>query len=68
MKIIERRVLRGPNIHSHRPCFLAVLDLEDLDEVSSAQLPGFTDAPRVTRAASSSVFTRVPTWRTSSST
>jgi cyanophycin synthetase len=42
MKIIERRVLRGPNIHSHQPCFLAVLDLEALDEVSSADLPGFT--------------------------
>lgn len=43
MKISERRMLRGPNIHSHRPCFMAVLDLEDLDEVSSAQLPGFTE-------------------------
>ncbi|MFL6699825.1 MAG: cyanophycin synthetase [Vitreoscilla sp.] len=43
MKIIERRVLRGPSIHSYNPCFLAVLDLEELDEVSSAQIPGFTD-------------------------
>jgi cyanophycin synthetase len=43
MKIIERRMLRGPNIHSHRPCFLAVIDLEELDEVPSSALPGFTD-------------------------
>ena len=43
MKIIERRVLRGLSIHSYSPCFLAVLDLEELDDVSSAQIPGFTD-------------------------
>jgi cyanophycin synthetase len=43
MKIVEHRLLRGPNIHSPRPAFLAVLDLEDLDEVSSAALPGFAD-------------------------
>ncbi|HEX6707232.1 MAG TPA: cyanophycin synthetase [Albitalea sp.] len=43
MKIIERRVLRGPNIHSLGPCFMAVLDLEELDEVASSALPGFTD-------------------------
>src|SRR3954447_24008117 len=44
MNIVERRVLRGPSIHSYGPCYLAVLDLEDLDDVSSAQIPGFTDA------------------------
>lgn len=44
MKILERRMLRGPNIHSDRPCFLAVLDLESLDDVSSASVPGFVDA------------------------
>jgi len=43
MKIIERRLLRGPNIHSLRPCFLAIVDLEDLDEVPSSAIPGFTD-------------------------
>jgi len=41
MKITERRVLRGPNLHSHKPCFLAVLDLEELDEVPSSAVPGF---------------------------
>ena len=44
MKIIERRVLRGPNLHSHEPCFMAVLDLEGLDEVSPSGLPGFIAA------------------------
>src|SRR5256885_761574 len=43
MKIVERRMLRGPNLHSHAPCYMAIVDLEDLDEVSSADLPGFTD-------------------------
>src|SRR3712207_5925120 len=40
MKVVEQRVLRGPNIHSPRPAFMAVLDLEDL---SSAAVPGFAD-------------------------
>lgn len=43
MRIVERRLLRGPNLHALRPCLVAVLDLEDLDEVSSAQVDGFTD-------------------------
>jgi cyanophycin synthetase len=43
MKVVERRVLRGPNLHSRSPCFMAVLDLEQLDEVSSTDVPGFTD-------------------------
>src|SRR3954470_5655258 len=43
MKIVEQRVLRGPNIYSPRPAFLAVLDLEDLDDVSSAAIPGFAE-------------------------
>jgi len=43
MKVVERRLLRGPSIHSFSPCFLAVLDLEALDDVSSTALPGFVD-------------------------
>jgi cyanophycin synthetase len=43
MKVLEKRILRGPNIHSPRPCFLAVLDLEDLDDRPSTSFPGFTE-------------------------
>ena len=43
MKIVETRLLRGPNIHSPRPVLMAVLDLEALADLSSAQLPGFVD-------------------------
>ena len=43
VKVVERRVLRGPNIHSPRPCFMAVVDLESLDEVSSTAIDGFVD-------------------------
>lgn len=43
MKLIEKRLLRGPNIYTRRSCIKVVIDLEDLDNVSSADLPGFTD-------------------------
>ena len=44
MKIVETRFLRGPNLYSPRPCYHAILDLEDLDEVPSTAVPGFTEA------------------------
>jgi cyanophycin synthetase len=44
MNILDQRVLRGPNLYAARPCLLTVLDLEDLHEVASNALPGFTDA------------------------
>jgi cyanophycin synthetase len=43
MKIVAKHLLRGPNVYSRRPCYLVVLDLEDLDEVSSARIPGFVE-------------------------
>ncbi|MFN3429387.1 MAG: cyanophycin synthetase [Candidatus Sericytochromatia bacterium] len=43
MKILETRVLRGPNIWSAKPCFLAVIDLEDLHDQPTTAFPGFTD-------------------------
>jgi cyanophycin synthetase len=43
VKVLEKRILRGPNVWSPRPAFLAVLDLEDLDDKSSSAFPGFTD-------------------------
>src|SRR3954469_22448195 len=44
MKIVQTYFLRGPNLYSNSPCIKAVVDLESLDDVSSAELPGFVDA------------------------
>ncbi|MEX0707304.1 MAG: cyanophycin synthetase [Woeseia sp.] len=44
MKVVERRVLRGPNIYAARPVYLAVVDLEALDDVASNAIPGFIEA------------------------
>ena len=43
MKILERRVLRGPNIWSPRPAYWLVVDLEDLYDIPSSAVPGFTE-------------------------
>lgn len=43
MKIVETRFLRGPNRFSRRPCFQAVLDLEDLDQRRCTDFPGFAE-------------------------
>lgn len=43
MKIIEQRLLRGPNLYAARPCLLTVLDLGELYQVSSRDLEGFTE-------------------------
>lgn len=43
MKLLEKRLLRGPNIYTRQSCIKVIIDLEDLDEVSSKDLPGFTD-------------------------
>lgn len=43
MKLLEKRLLRGPNLYTRQSCIWAVIDLEELDRVSSADLPGFTD-------------------------
>ncbi|MFN2361147.1 MAG: cyanophycin synthetase [Marinobacter sp.] len=44
MKVVERRALRGPNIYSARPVYLAVIDLEFLNDVASTAIPGFVEA------------------------
>jgi len=41
MKVLERRVLRGPNIYSARPVYLAIIDLEALNDIASNAIPGF---------------------------
>ena len=38
MKIIETRLLRGPNIHAFWPCIKLVIDLEELVEVQAGEL------------------------------
>lgn len=43
MKLIEKRLLRGPNIYSRKSCIKVVIDLEALDNVSSTDVPGFTE-------------------------
>jgi cyanophycin synthetase len=42
MKIIEQRILRGPNLYSNRPSVLTLLDLEQLYTLTD-QLPGFNE-------------------------
>ncbi|MES2740961.1 MAG: cyanophycin synthetase [Pseudomonadota bacterium] len=44
MKIVEQRLLRGPNLYTRKTCLLTVLDLQDLAHTTSAQVAGFTDA------------------------
>src|SRR3954471_21710516 len=43
MHIVRTRILDGPNVFTHKPAVLVTLDLEDLDEVQSSDVPGFTD-------------------------
>src|SRR5690554_5955525 len=43
MKLLEKRLLRGPNLYARQPCIKAIIDLEELDGVSSTDLAGFTD-------------------------
>ncbi|MBM4280545.1 MAG: cyanophycin synthetase [Deltaproteobacteria bacterium] len=43
MKIIERRVFRGPNHYAHFPVIRLTVDLGALEQWPSAKLPGFVD-------------------------
>ena len=42
MKIIEQRLLRGPNLYSSRPSLLTLLDLEDMT-ASTSDMEGFNE-------------------------
>ncbi len=44
MKIVERRVYRGPNQYAHFPVMRVLLDLGVLEQWPSAKLDGFVDA------------------------
>ncbi len=43
MKLLERRVYRGPNLYAHFPVIRLTLDLEALEDWPSAKIPGFVD-------------------------
>lgn len=43
MKLLERRVYRGPNLYAHFPVIRLTLDLENLEQWPSAKIPGFVD-------------------------
>ena len=40
MKLLERRVYRGPNLYAHFPVIRLTLDLENLEGWPSAKIPG----------------------------
>jgi cyanophycin synthetase len=44
MKILERRVYRGPNLYAHFPVIRLTVDLGHLEEWPSARIPGFNEA------------------------
>lgn len=43
MLTLETRVFRGPNPYGYRPVVRLTLDLEELEDYPTTQLPGFTD-------------------------
>ena len=45
LRILETRVLRGPNYWAREPVIRMVVDLGVLEDFPSNLVPGFTDAP-----------------------
>lgn len=43
MRVIERAVYRGPHLYSSRPMIRLMLDLEQLEDLPTSRLHGFTD-------------------------
>src|SRR3954462_15732768 len=43
MKIISMRTIDGPNVFTYRPVVITTLDLEELHERESRELPGFNE-------------------------
>lgn len=43
MKILSIRPVHGPNVFHHRPVLIAKIDLEELTDVASNEIPGFVD-------------------------
>ena len=44
MKILERRVYRGPNLYAHFPVIRLTMDLEELEQWPSAKIPKFNES------------------------
>ena len=44
MKPIEQRVLRGPNLWSRKSCLLSVIELGEMAQCMTTDLPGFADS------------------------
>jgi cyanophycin synthetase len=44
LRILETRVLRGPNYWAREPVIRMLVDLGNLEEFPSNRIPGFTDA------------------------
>jgi cyanophycin synthetase len=44
LRIVETRILRGPNYWAREPVVRMVVDLGSLEEYPSNKIPGFTDA------------------------
>ncbi len=43
MKILETRVYRGPNLYALWPVIRLRMDLEELEDFPTVELPGFAD-------------------------
>ncbi|NJN19798.1 MAG: cyanophycin synthetase [Oscillochloris sp.] len=43
MRVLEKRVYRGPNLYGYRPVIRLTLDLEEIEQYPSNLLPDFTD-------------------------
>jgi cyanophycin synthetase len=43
MKLLERRVYRGPSLYAHFPVIRLTIDLENLEDWPSAKIAGFVD-------------------------
>ena len=41
MKVVQMRTLAGPNVYHHKPVLRMTVDLEELGEVTSCDIPSF---------------------------
>ena len=41
MEIVEMRAIEGPNIYSSKPVIKVLVDVKDLDNIATRDIPGF---------------------------